>query len=72
MPGGSVSYQNVDSAAAPELGLLPEEIGLCGSRTAVRRTFLPQSAPKGRMIEGNMEEMAQTLANELRKRVNQK
>ena len=55
-----------------QLGLLPEEIGLCGSRTAVRRTFLPQSAPKGRMIEGNMEEMAQTLANELRKRVNQK
>ena len=55
-----------------QLGLLPEEIGLCGSRTAVRRTFLPQSAPKGRMLEGNMEEMAQTLANELRKRVNQK
>ena len=57
-----------------QLGLLPEEIGLCGSRTAVRRTFLPDSAPqRARRLEGNMEAMGTELSRtSSRKRANQK
>ncbi len=46
------SYGTADS------WLLPEEIGLCGSRTAVRRTSCRKA--RRRAYVGNMEEMAQT------------
>lgn len=51
-----------------ELGLDPEQTGLTGSKTWVRRTFLPERGTKGVMLSGSADEMADRLLKELDKR----
>lgn len=54
-----------------ELGLSEEETGLKGSKTKVRRTFLQAQGEKGKVIQGNTDEMAELFAEELLKRLAQ-
>lgn len=53
-----------------ELSIPEEMTGIVGSKTAVRRTFLPERTSKGIMLEGTLEEMAHTLALSLKNRHN--
>ncbi|WP_125144360.1 electron transfer flavoprotein subunit beta/FixA family protein [Clostridium transplantifaecale] len=48
-----------------ELGMTERETGRNGSKTEVRRTFMPESSAKGIMLQGNLDEMARTLAEKL-------
>ena len=51
-----------------DLGLEPSETGLTGSKTWVRRTFLPEGGMKGVMLTGSVDEMADRLLDELEER----
>ena len=51
-----------------DLGLDASETGLAGSRTWVRRTFLPEGGMKGVMLTGSVDEMAERLLDELENR----
>lgn len=49
-----------------DLGLSASETGLTGSKTWVRRTFLPESGMKGVLLTGSTDEMAERLLEELK------
>ncbi|MEG1292166.1 MAG: electron transfer flavoprotein beta subunit/FixA family protein, partial [Lachnospiraceae bacterium] len=48
-----------------DLELGKNEVGLAGSMTAVKKTFLPNSFAKGVILAGSVEEITEELVNEL-------
>ncbi|MBC7190597.1 electron transfer flavoprotein subunit beta/FixA family protein [Candidatus Aerophobetes bacterium] len=51
-----------------KLNLPPQRVGLEGSPTRVIKVFVPQPPPKGRIIEGSIEEKVNTIIEEMKKR----
>ena len=50
-----------------DLGLLPDEVGLKGSPTRVKRSFSPTPSSEVEFITGSVEEMASTLLSTLQR-----
>ena len=53
---------------AADLGLSPDDVGLCGSPTQMLNIFTPPSARKGEMLEGSPNQVAAALVEKLRPR----
>lgn len=51
-----------------DLPLHKAAVGLSGSLTEVRRTYLPKESPKGEMLSGNQEELVKVVMEKLKDR----